>query len=171
MFGSRDNDKQYSCSKRFIDLCQQKSKGTDSFTIPLMAVHEMGNYICGMNNKKSSGPDEISTQLLTLGSTCIAGSLIYIFHLCVKQNVFPSGYQKAKVIPLPKTRDHKTVNDYRPIALLSVLSKLLERHVHKHQVTYLETRDLFHPLQSGFRRKHLQYRTCTIDRLVAFSYN
>ena len=30
----------------------------------------------------------------------------------------------------------------------------MERHVHKHLVTYLETRDLFHPLQSGFRRKH-----------------
>ena len=58
------------------------------------------------------------------------------------------------VIPLAKTRDHKNLNDYRPISLLSVLSKLLERYVHKHLVTYLETRDLFHPLQSGFRRKH-----------------
>ena len=35
-----------------------------------------------------------------------------------------------------------------------VLSKLLERHVHKHLVTYLETRDILHPLRSGFRRKH-----------------
>ena len=61
---------------------------------------------------------------------------------------------KAKVIPLPKTRDHKNLNDYRPISLLSVLSKLLERYVHRHLVTYLMTRDLFHPLQSGFRRKH-----------------
>ena len=74
--------------------------------------------------------------------------------LCVEQNLFPSEFQKAKVIPLAKTRDHKNLNDYRPISLLSVLSKLLERHVHKHLVIYLETRDLFHPIQSGFRRKH-----------------
>ena len=40
------------------------------------------------------------------------------------------------------------------MSLLSVLSKLLERHVNKHLVTCLETLDLFHPLQSGFRRKH-----------------
>ena len=66
----------------------------------------------------------------------------------------PSEFQKAKVIPLPKTRDHKNLNDYRPISLLSVLSKLLESHVHKHLDTYLETRGLFHPLQSGYRRKH-----------------
>ena len=66
---------------------------------------------------------------------------------------FPQNFKK-KVIPFAKNRDHKNLNDYRPISLLSVLSKLLERHVHKHLVTYLETRDLFHPLQSGFRRKH-----------------
>ena len=37
---------------------------------------------------------------------------------------------------------------------MSVLSKLLERHVHRHLVTHLETRELFHPLHSGFHRKH-----------------
>ena len=66
----------------------------------------------------------------------------------------PQNFKKANVFPLAKTRDHKNLNDYRPVSLLSVLSKLPERHVHKHLVTYLETRDLFHPLQSGFRRKY-----------------
>ena len=80
-----------------------------------MAVHEMGKYTSGMNNKKSSGPDEISSQLLKLASPYIAGSLTYNFNLCIEQNVFPSEFQKAKVIPLPKTRDHKNLNDYRPI--------------------------------------------------------
>ena len=58
---------QNSCSKR-LDFCQQKTKGTDSFTKLLMAVYEMGKYISGMNNKTSSGPDEISNQLLKLAS-------------------------------------------------------------------------------------------------------
>ena len=107
-----------------------------------------------MNNNKSSGPDEVSNQLLKLASPYIAGSLTYIFNLCIEQNVFHSEFQKAKVIPLAKTRNHKNLNHYRPVSLLSVLSKLLERHVHKHLVTYLETGDLFHPFQSGFRRKH-----------------
>ena len=63
---SPDNNKHYSCSKRLVDFCQQKTKGTDMFTIPLMAVHEMGKYISGMNNKKSSGPDEISNHKIRL---------------------------------------------------------------------------------------------------------
>ena len=57
---SLDSDKKRSCLKRLVDVYQQKTKGTDLFTIPLMAVHEMGKYISGMNNEKSSGPDEIS---------------------------------------------------------------------------------------------------------------
>ena len=77
-----------------------------------MAVHEMGKYISGMNNKKSSGPDEISNQMLKLASPYIAGSLTYIFKLCIDQNVFPSEFQKTKVIPLDKTRDHKNLNAY-----------------------------------------------------------
>ena len=64
-----------------------------------MAVHEMGKYISGMNNNKSSGPDEISNQLLKLASPYIAGSLTYIFNLCIEQNVFPSEFQKANIIP------------------------------------------------------------------------
>ena len=76
------------------------------------------------------------------------------FQFVHRAECFPSEFQKAKVIPLAKTRDHKNLNDYRPISLLSVLCKLLKRHVHQHLVTYLETRDLLHPLQSGFLRKH-----------------
>ena len=97
---SPDSNKHYSCSKRFVDFCQQKTKGTDPLTIPLLAVHEMGKYISGMNNKKSSGPDKISNQLLKLASPYIAGSLTYIFNLCVEQNVFPTEFQKAKVTAL-----------------------------------------------------------------------
>ena len=70
---------------------------TDPFTTPLMAVYEMGKYIFGMNNKKSSGPDEISNQLFKPALLYIAGPPTYFFNLCVEQNVFPSEFQKAKV--------------------------------------------------------------------------
>jgi len=87
-----------------------------------MAVYEVGKYISGTNNIKSSGPDEISNQLLKLASPYIAGSLTYIFKLRIEQNVFPSEFQKAKVIPLAKIRDLKNLNDYRPISLLFCLN-------------------------------------------------
>ena len=69
-------------------------------------------------------------------------------------NVFPDELKKAKVVPIPKTKDLTDVNNYRPISLLSVLSKPIERHIHKHTLQYLESHNLLYPLQSGFRPNH-----------------
>ena len=58
------------------------------------------------------------------------------------------------MVPLPKSTDKTNPTNYRPISLLSVLSKLLEKHVHIYLNVYLEKRQLLHPFQSGFRRKY-----------------
>ena len=79
----------------------------------------------------------------------IIDSLTYVFNLCIEKNVFPSELKKAKVVPLPTN-----LTNYRPISFLSVLSKLLEKHVHIYLNDYLEKRQLLHPFQSGFRRKY-----------------
>ena len=68
---------------------------------------------------------------------------------------FPTAFKTAKVIPLPKTKTISTdLNDYHPIWILSVLTKPLERHIHKHLTDFLETHHLFHSFQSGFRCRH-----------------
>jgi hypothetical protein len=69
--------------------------------------------------------------------------------------MFPSDLKAAKVITLPKTKTPKDINDFRPISLLSVLSKPLEKHMHTHLILYIEDHKLFHPYQSGFRKKTL----------------
>ena len=84
----------------------------------------------------------------------IIDSLTSVFNLCIEKNVFPSEHKKAKVVPLPKSTDKTYPTNYRPLSLLSVLSKLLEKHVHIYLNDYLEKRQLLHPFQCGFRRKY-----------------
>ena len=81
-------------------------------------------------------------------------TLTYIYNLCINSGTFPSDLKIAKVIPLPKTKDLSDPNNYRPISILSIISKPLEKHIHSHLYKYLEELNLLHPLQSGFRPGH-----------------
>ena len=72
----------------------------------------------------------------------------------LRKTFFVSELKKAKVAPLPKSTDKTNPTNYRPISLLSVLSKFLEKHVRIYLNDYLEKRQLIHPFQSGFRRKY-----------------
>ena len=56
----------------------------------------------------------------------------------------------VKVIPVPKKKDRSDPNNFRPISLLSVLS----RPVHSHLSTFMEEHNLFHTLRSGCRSKY-----------------
>ena len=151
---SHSREQEYTNPDDLINFCNEKNLNTAPFTIPLMAVHEVGALITSLKNKKSSGPDDINSNVLKLPLPYTVTSLTHIFNLCIKKNKVPSLLKSAKVIPLPKTKDLIDPNIYRPISLLSVISKPLERHVHKHLIRYLESRKLLHPFQSGFRAQH-----------------
>ena len=72
----------------------------------------------------------------------------------LEKHSFHLSLKKPKWFPLPKSTDKTNPVNYRPISRLSVLSKLLEKHVHIYLNDYLEKRHLLHPFQYGFRRKY-----------------
>ena len=57
----------------------------------------------------------------------------------------PKEWKTARVTPTPKSRDHSTPENYRPISLLSVLSKLLEKHIRNLLIDHLEK---YYPLSA-----------------------
>ena len=118
-----------------------------------MTIYDVDKSISRLSTK-SSGVDGISSQVLQIASPFIVESLTHIYNLSITHNIFPSDLKTAKVIPIPKIKNATSPSDHRPISVLSVLSKPLERHIHTHLFRFLETNKLLIPLQSGFRPKH-----------------
>ena len=63
-------------------------------------------------------------------------------------------WKHAKVIPLHKKKSEDDVNNYRPISILPIASKILEKYVTVHLYGYLSSHNLLNGRQSGFRANH-----------------
>ena len=68
--------------------------------------------------------------------------------------IFPNKLKIAKVIALYKKDSRDNPTNYRPISLLSVFSKLTEKIMYKRLYSFLDSCNILHPLQFGFREKH-----------------
>ena len=107
-----------------------------------------------LNTKKATCFDGISSKLLKAAAPVIAEPLTKIFNLSIATGIMPYLWKTAKVTATHKGGSLQDLNNYRPISILPVLSKLVERHVHKHFYAYLTQHNLLHAAQSGFRSKH-----------------
>ena len=88
--------------------------------------YEVTDIVTSLNNKHSAGPDEISNFILKGIISSIAVPLTHIFNKSILSGIFPKQMKIAKVIPLLKKGDSFDTGNYRPISLLSSLSKILE---------------------------------------------
>ena len=68
----------------------------------------------------------------------------------MKSVIFPSDWKFARVVPIPKGGDHQSPSNYRPISILPIISKLLEKHVHNLLYQHLSNNCLLSPNQWGF---------------------
>ena len=103
---------------------------------------------------KIPGLDEIDTYIVKLVADDLVPSITHVMNLSIRDTSFPSSWKRAKVIPLLKKGDALDPKKYRPVALLPILSKILERAVFQQLVKYLEENSLIHPNHHGFRVGH-----------------
>ena len=80
--------------------------------------------------------------------------LAELINKSVCKGIFPSILKNAYVIPIHKGGNAASTNNYRPISILSNLSKVYEKIVHRQLLNYLNMHDILHPNQYGFRANH-----------------
>jgi len=102
----------------------------------------------------ATGVDLIPVLFLKLVLSRVVYVIEYILNSSLQHGVFPSVWKYANVLPIPKVKNPKLCQDYRPISILCTLSKVFEKLVHSQIYNYVLTNNIINPLQSGFRKKH-----------------
>ena len=96
----------------------------------LCSESEVSDHLASLDVSKSSGHDGISARMLKSTAYSIVPSLTKLFNLLLRSNTIPSAWKKALIVPVPKNTGLTDPANYRPISLLPIVSKLLERHVY-----------------------------------------
>ena len=98
----------------------------------LCTVGEVTEMLKLLDVSKSSGPDGISARMLKQQPTSIAPSITALFNLSLQCNKPPREWKKFHVVPIPKRKSNvPTPANFRPISLLPILSKMLEKHFYR----------------------------------------
>ena len=84
----------------------------------------------GINTNKACGPDEIPGMVLKMCSRSLSYPLSIIYRLVYNTGSLPSQWKLSNIVPIHKKGDMKSVTNYRPISLLCIASKIMERIVH-----------------------------------------
>lgn len=112
--------------------------------------NEICKCIDGLKNKNSSGYDFISNNLLKRISRSIVLPLVHIINLCFEQGVFPEELKIAKVVPVYKKGEHDLVQNYRPISILTSISKIFETVILTRLNDFFFKSNILSPNQFGF---------------------
>ena len=113
--------------------------------------NEIYDIVSKFKNNKSPGIDGIKPGFLKSVIANISDPLCHIFNVSLTTGVFPEKLKLAKVTPIFKNGDTAEFGNYRPISVLSCISKILEKLVFNRTVKFLDKYNLLSDNQYGFR--------------------
>jgi len=126
---------------------------------------------CIVKNLKlsASGIDGIQPNIFKNVFSALQQPLLHVINLSFIQGVFPNELKSACVIPIFKGGDPKLIQNYRPVSVLPVISKIFERVMYNRLVKYLEKYNILYKYQFGFKSNHSTYMALTllVDKILS----
>ena len=122
----------------------------NSFVIFPTSISEIEHTISSLNPSKSIGPLNIPTKLLKIFKTFVSGPLAYLINCSFSSGVVPDKLKIARVITVHKKGTKSTVVNYRPISLLSIFNKILDKLMYNRLLNFLEKHQVLFSGQFGF---------------------
>ena len=108
------------------------------------------------------GKDGIMSKAIKCISDHVAAPLTRLTNLSFSQGVFPNELKIALVSPLYKAKDPMIFSNYRPISLLPLFSKILEKLMYNRLLSFLNKCNVINKKQFGFRNNHSTYMALLI---------
>jgi potassium voltage-gated channel Eag-related subfamily H protein 8 len=149
--GNTISDSVQPVEKTACDFLEEKPEVPD-LDLSGTTQAEIVEIIRAFVSKSSSDLDGISTKLLKFVALEISFPLCHVFNLSLNSGDFPSKLKNSRIVPIFKAGNRENCDNYRPISLLSSLSKVLEKIVQKKLVNHLESNNLLYKHQYGFLR-------------------
>ena len=117
----------------------------------VISSEQILSIIRSLNPDKAHGWDDISVRMIKLCDKALVFPLKLIFENCLRKGVFPEKWKIANVVPVHKKNEKNLKENYRPISLLPIFGKILEKLMFDMLYRHLESNSLLNPNQSGFR--------------------
>lgn len=132
-------------------ICTTSHLSVTTFFFRPVLGEEVINIVKAFKNKKSTGIDQVSVNILKSTVNIVADHLAHIVNLSVSSGKFPSLLKMASVIPVYKKEDPLNIINYRPISILSIFSKVFEKIVLNRMISFLTKFKVLTDCQHGFR--------------------
>lgn len=123
----------------------------ESLSIPLLDDAEVETLINGLRSNCATGWDGIPAVALKRSREALIPAITHVLNLCISSGTFPKEFKRAIVLPVHKGGSRDSVSNYRPISILSALSKLLERYINRCFINFLTKHKILNHNQYGFR--------------------
>ena len=131
------------------DTDKELPRCTVNFPNLIIQEQEIFDIISVISVNKAVGPDCISPKMLKYSKETISTPLCLLFNKSLSLKTFPDCWKSAHVLPPFKKDDLSVTSNYRPVSLLSCVSKMFEKIIFKHLHSFLYSNNLFYKYQVG----------------------
>ena len=125
-----------------------------AFAVSETDLETLTNILMSMKNSPACGSDGVCVRALKVSFPVIGPVILHIINTCLSQADFPPSWKHSIIHPIFKSGDPTDPSNYRPISIIPVISKLVERVVQRQLLNYLSSNHLLSPSQHGFRPRH-----------------
>ena len=123
----------------------------ETFVLQPTTTNEVMKVIRQISNKSSTAEDQLSNNVIKLCAPVISPYLSRIYNECITKETFPKAWKVSRIFPIFKSGERSLPQSYRPISLLSAMSKILEKILHSRMIKFVEKHKLLSSNQFGFR--------------------